>query len=65
MLGDGVDPPIWRWARQRPGLVARVLQRDQTPSTIIAVNHTLEPASISVRGQSYSVGPLSGRSVSL
>jgi beta-galactosidase GanA len=65
LLGEGLDLPIWTWARQRPGLVARVLERDRIATTLIAVNHTPEAEAISIRGQTYTVAPLSGRTVSL
>jgi Beta-galactosidase/Beta-galactosidase trimerisation domain len=65
LLCEGLDRPIWKWARQRPGLVARVLERADGPGVLVAVNHTRETAAITLRGESYTVEPLSGRVVPL
>jgi beta-galactosidase GanA len=65
MLCDGLELPIWAWKRHRPGLVARMLERPQAPGVLVAVNHTLETAAITVRGTSHTVEPFCGRLIAL
>jgi beta-galactosidase GanA len=65
MLGEGLHRPLWAWTRQRPGLIARLLQRDETAAVLVAVNHTAESATITVGDASHTVEPHSGRIVVL